>query len=81
MDLISSPGVLSSPLAFLQNQSLPTISSPLRLPELNLSRQSSELGLLSVPENCKAAKAFGCELAWQRQSFIEQGKSRFSLTT
>lgn len=74
MDLINNPGVLSSPANFLQSQSLPTITSPLRLPELNLSGQS-KLELSSVPEGSKAATAFVNELAWQRPSFIEQGKS------
>lgn len=72
VDLINNPGVLSSPVNFLQSQSLPTITSPLRLPELYLSGQSN-LEVPSVPKGSKAANAFVHEVAWQRPSFIEQG--------
>eukprot|EP00250_Pteridium_aquilinum_P012478 c20752_g2_i1 orf=2-2581(-) len=72
VDLISSPGVLSSPVKLLKRQSLPTMSSPLRLPELNLSGHS-ELKSSSVPGTSRTAKAIASDLGWQSPSAIEQG--------
>lgn len=69
VDLVCSPGDLSSPLMFLKSQTLPTITSPLHLPELNLSGHSG-LSSSSSPINLGAAK--GCELDWQNPSAAEQ---------
>ncbi|MCO5598420.1 hypothetical protein L7F22_052515 [Adiantum nelumboides] len=72
VDLICSPGNLSSPFDFLKSQPLPTITSPLHLPELNLARHN-RLWSSTFLKNFRAADAFGCELDWQSPSAVERG--------
>ncbi|KAI5084308.1 hypothetical protein GOP47_0000477 [Adiantum capillus-veneris] len=72
VDLICNPGDLSNPFVFLKTQSLPTITSPLHLPELNLAGQNG-LWSSGFPKEFGAADGFGCELDWQSPSAVERG--------
>lgn len=75
VDLMANPGAMCSPEAFLKSLPLPTITSPLRLPEFKVSEMigTAESEERIYTNEFRGVQILGSEFGWRSSFGVESG--------